>query len=124
MKYTKTQFNYLFNDKYRKVQISIRRFFYQKLGIYCERTEPYVLFEVLGSDMEAWLSKVTWVTSSNMAETKYRDALFTYVILFIFIFKNDFNDSRNLPIGRNQSGKNKFYRGRECVKEMIFLIEK
>ena len=21
--------------------------FYQKLGIYCERTEPYVLFEVL-----------------------------------------------------------------------------
>ena len=28
------------------VQIGFR-LFYQKLGIYCERTEPYVLFEVL-----------------------------------------------------------------------------
>ena len=59
-----------------------------------------------------------------MAETKCRDALFTYVVLFIFIFNNDFNDSRNLPIGRNQSGRNKFYRGRECAKEMIILIER
>ena len=59
-----------------------------------------------------------------MAGTKFRDALFTYVILFIFIFNIDFNDSRNLPIGRNQSGKNKLYRGRECVKEMIILIER
>ena len=59
-----------------------------------------------------------------MAETKFRDALFTYVILFIFIFNIDFNDSRNLPIGRNHSGKNKLYRVRECVKEMIILIER
>ena len=59
-----------------------------------------------------------------MAETKCRDALLTYVVLFIFIFNNDFNVSRNLPIGRNQSGKNKFYRGRECAKQMIIPIEK
>ena len=79
---------------------------------------------LMGSDMEAWLSKVTLVTWYNMAETKCRDALFTYVVLLIFIFNNYFNDSRNLPIGRNQSRKNKFYRGRECVKEMIILIKR
>ena len=47
-----------------------------------------------------------------------------YINSVNFIFNNDFNDSRNLPIGRNQSGKNKFYRGTECANEMIISTER